>query len=360
MSGGTAARAGAGTGVAAMVGAVFVLLSSGAPPRQIASVRWEVVRTGQVTDQLHVLGWYQAPAPVVLDAAAAGQLALSPGVEVGAAVRAGQQLGRVVDPALADAVVVAAATDARANAAVIVAQAAMSGAELVAGSQARGDRSATTASAATETLIEDRATVAEAQAAAVAAAAAAQQATAASRAATVVSPVAGVVSVLALGSGSSVQVGTNVVTVTPASASGPDTTLVVPPGLIAQVRPGDTVTFPGARRGTVTYVPSTPTSVGGATGFAVSADVEVGVGPGAGRGLGSPADPMPVVVRGATPVVGVVLPVAAIAASGNRPVVTERERSRRRTAVVRIVARSAGLAVVTGVVPGRIVEVPAR
>ena len=88
-----------GLGLTTMAGAILATLSMSKTSVHVP-VKTMVVRLGNLTPEVTLTGWYQAPMPVNLDAGASGSLQLNI-TGVGEKVYAGELIGKIDDPELA-------------------------------------------------------------------------------------------------------------------------------------------------------------------------------------------------------------------------------------------------------------------
>ncbi|WP_276958785.1 hypothetical protein [Ferrimicrobium acidiphilum] len=87
-----------GLGLATMAGAILATMSLSKTSLPVPT-KTVVVRLGNLTPEVTLTGWYQAPMPVNLDAGVSGSLQLNV-TGVGEEVYAGELLGRIDDPEL--------------------------------------------------------------------------------------------------------------------------------------------------------------------------------------------------------------------------------------------------------------------
>ena len=110
-----------GLGLTAMAGAIVATMSLSQTPVHVP-LKTVVVRLGDLTPEVTLTGWYQAPMPVNLDAGASGSLQLNI-TGVGEEVYTGELLGKINDPELEAALSQAKGQLSEATAAVAAAKA---------------------------------------------------------------------------------------------------------------------------------------------------------------------------------------------------------------------------------------------
>jgi len=193
----------------------------------------------------------------------------------------------------------------------------------------------------------------EAQAAARAAGYQVQQATDALAAATLTSPINGVLAQVLVASGSSVQVGTPVLSLEPASSSTADFQIFVPQLMGAKVAVGDRVCVSGVPSGSILYVSATLSTYQGAQGFLATASVPRNAASSGAFGATTASGvPLQVQVERATLHHVVVVPLSAIADHHGKTTVSVRSGKVRKQVAVTVIARSASKAAVSGLRPG--------
>jgi multidrug resistance efflux pump len=190
----------------------------------------------------------------------------------------------------------------------------------------------------------------EAQAAERATASQVQEATDALAAATLTSPINGVLANVLVASGSSVQVGTPILSLEPHQSSTADFQVFVPQLMGAKVAVGDRVSVPGASTGPILYVSTSLSTYEGAQGFLATASVPRKTT--SSGATTAPGVPLQVRVERATLHHVVVVPLAAIANPHGRTTIAVRSGKVRRRVPVTVIARSYNQVAVSGLRPG--------